>query len=78
MAQSNNGSNSDGPVTTKEHMEEILNTMTGLSLIMHYPSGHLFIDISNPNENYGCWLEILSSTLQSSKAGSISVRVVLD
>ena len=77
MVQSNTNSNSDGPVITVERTDEILNDMTGITLIVRSPFGNLCIDIPNADGNYGYLLEILSSILPLLNDGNTSIRVSL-
>ena len=75
MVQSGKFSNSDGRVTTREVMAEILNKPNGVILIVHSNSGHLSIDISNLNKKSGVYRGILFLILRLSTAGNISVKL---
>ena len=75
MVQSNINSNSDGPVTGKEPMVEILKSMTGLTLIIHSNFGNLSLIIQSKKEKFGYLPEILYSILRCVKAGNISAKL---
>lgn len=75
MAQSDTTSNSDGRAISAERMGEIVNGLTGITLILSSASGNLSLSIQNANENYGCLQEILSMILQLQKDGNISVKL---
>jgi len=75
MGQSGRFLNSDGRVTTREVMAEILNKPNGFTLIVQSTSGRLSISISNLNKKSGVYRGILFLILRLSTAGNISVQL---